>query len=316
VLFFLSPLIGELLSGSAPPSEFFTLFGFTIMSLLYGGGAVIARELKITWGKGVGSLLLIGASYGIVEEGLMVASFQNPNWIDLGFLGSFGRWVGVNWVWAVELMIYHSIVSITVPTLLVELFYPLEKNKSWLKGRWRKILPALFIANVVIGFFLFSEFTGFTPAIPQYVLFVVLSLMLLYFAYIIPNDLLRRGNRPLRKPRYYFLISFLGSIVCGFVFGVLPERLSFTGAPVIVIILGVGIIVTIFRFLASYNWSQSSPLHYHRLIFGSLFIFIIFSFFQEFDTSRLDDTTGMSIVGSIFLIAFLILGYKLAHEVD
>ncbi|MFC1804192.1 hypothetical protein ACFL0D_09560 [Thermoproteota archaeon] len=148
-LFFLSPVIGELLSGSAPPSEFFTVFGFTIMSLLYGGGAVVAREIKIWWRKGVGSLLLIGAAYGILEEGLMVASFQNPNWMDLGVLGVFGRWFGVNWVWTVELIMYHAIISITIPVLLVELIYPDEKVKPWLRGPWRWIVPALLLADVI-----------------------------------------------------------------------------------------------------------------------------------------------------------------------
>jgi hypothetical protein len=51
-------MVGELLSGSAPPAEFFTPFGFTVMTLLYGGGALTARELKVRWGKGMGSLLL------------------------------------------------------------------------------------------------------------------------------------------------------------------------------------------------------------------------------------------------------------------
>ena len=80
VLFLLSPAIGELLSGSSPPREFFALFGFTVMALLYGGGVLTAKELKVRWGKGMGSLLLLGAAYGVLEEGLMVASFQNPGW--------------------------------------------------------------------------------------------------------------------------------------------------------------------------------------------------------------------------------------------
>jgi len=83
-LFLLSPIVGELLSGSSPPSEFFQPFGFTIMALLYGGGAILCRELKIKWRKGMGSLVLLGTAYGVIEEGLMVASFQNPGWI-LGY---------------------------------------------------------------------------------------------------------------------------------------------------------------------------------------------------------------------------------------
>ena len=90
VLFFLAPMVGELLSGSSPPVEFFNPFGLALLSLLYGGGAIIARELMRRWGKGWGALLLLGAAYGIVEEGLMVKSFFDPNWVDLGALGHYG----------------------------------------------------------------------------------------------------------------------------------------------------------------------------------------------------------------------------------
>ena len=194
VLFFLSPVIGELLSGSAPPSEFFTVFGFTIMSLLYGGGAVVAREIKIRWRKGVGSLLLIGAAYGILEEGLMVASFQNPTWMDLGVLGVFGRWLGVNWVWAVELTFYHALVSITVPVLLVELLYPERRHLPWLHGRWRWIVPMLLLVDVVAGLFIFAEFTGFRPPLPQYLFFVAACLFFLYLANKLPSSWAREGT--------------------------------------------------------------------------------------------------------------------------
>ena len=93
ILFFLAPAIAELLSGSAPPSEFFNPVGFLLLASLYGSGALIVRELKVRWNKGYVSLFILGAAYGILEEGLMVKSFFDPNWMDLGILGSYGRWM-------------------------------------------------------------------------------------------------------------------------------------------------------------------------------------------------------------------------------
>ncbi len=46
VLFFLSPAIGELLSGSSPPAEFFSPF-LPVLAVLYGGGAILSRELAL-----------------------------------------------------------------------------------------------------------------------------------------------------------------------------------------------------------------------------------------------------------------------------
>ena len=96
VLFFLAPAIAELLSGSVPPVEFFNPFGFVLLTTLYGSGAILARELTIRWHKGWFGLFALGAAYGIIEEGLMVKSFFDPNWVDIGILGSYGRWAGVN----------------------------------------------------------------------------------------------------------------------------------------------------------------------------------------------------------------------------
>ncbi|MCB2172604.1 hypothetical protein KQH65_07695 [archaeon] len=314
VLFLLSPAVGELLSGSSPPTEYFTVFGFTVMTLLYGGGALIARELKIKWGKGIGSLLLLGASYGIFEEGLMVASFQNPSWQDIGILGEYGRWLGINWVWAVELTFYHALISITVPILIVELAYPSLRDKPLLHGRWRKIVPVLFFADIVFGYFAFPYETGFKPPIPPYLLILFMALLFAYLAYLLPRDQARHGVKPMRSPRYYSVICFLGSIACGMVFWVLPNILTFSLGPLLVILIGTLFLLGFFRHLASFDWSNSSPLHRHGLVFGSLFVFIIFSVLQEFDGSRLDDTTGMSLVGVSFFIGLVLLRRRIIKQ--
>ena len=114
ILFFLSPAIAELLSGSAPPLEFFDPFAFFAMVAMYGSGAILIRELRVRWNKGWPTVLALGAAYGIIEEGLGCKSLFNPQWGDLGPLGVYGRWAGVNWVWSLEMMIYHSIISIAI----------------------------------------------------------------------------------------------------------------------------------------------------------------------------------------------------------
>jgi hypothetical protein len=89
LLFFLSPVVAELLTSSSPPVSFFTPFGLTVMCALYGSGAVVARELAVRWGRGLASLIALGAAYGILEEGLMVKSFFDAAWPGIGLLGSW-----------------------------------------------------------------------------------------------------------------------------------------------------------------------------------------------------------------------------------
>jgi hypothetical protein len=135
LLFFLSPAIAELLLGSSPPSEFFNPFSLLLLCSLYGSGALIVRELKVRWNKGFVSMFVLGAAYGMIEEGLMVKSFFDPKWMDLGILGVYGRWLEVNWVWAEWLTIYHAIFSIAIPITLVELAYPKRRSDRWLSNK-------------------------------------------------------------------------------------------------------------------------------------------------------------------------------------
>jgi len=306
-LFLLSPAVGELLSGSAPPAEFFTPFGFTIMALLYGGGALVARELKVRWGRGMGSMLLLGAAYGILEEGMMVASFFSPYWPDLGVLGVFGRWMGVNWVWAVELTAYHAFVSITVPVILVELAYPEAKAEPWLRGIWGKLVPLLLAGDVVFGFLLFGTLQSYWPPAPQYLLMAALAVALTALARRLPPDWARRGERPIRGPRYYWLVAALTAFGCGLVFWVLPNLLGFPMAPLLVILAGVLVVWGVVRLITSHDWRQSRPAHRLALAAGALTPLIVSALFQEFDKSRPDDTTGMALVGLASIAGLLLL---------
>ena len=59
-LLFLSPVIGELLSGSALPVEIFHPFMLLVLCILYGGGAILFRELRVRWDPLPGNLRLEG----------------------------------------------------------------------------------------------------------------------------------------------------------------------------------------------------------------------------------------------------------------
>ena len=85
----------------------------------------------------------------------MVRSFFNPSWKDLGVLATYGRWVGVNWVWAEWLTIYHAIFSIAIPIFLVELTYPKVRTHVWLSSRSRILFHGLLVISIILGFFAF-----------------------------------------------------------------------------------------------------------------------------------------------------------------
>jgi len=89
MLSILSPVFGELVSGSSPPLEFFNPLVFVFLWGLYGCGVLLMRELWVRWGKGYMRLMVLGVVYGIIEEGLAIKSFFDPNWMDLGVYATY-----------------------------------------------------------------------------------------------------------------------------------------------------------------------------------------------------------------------------------
>ena len=143
-LLVLAPFVGEVLFGVTPLSR---LPFFLAQVGMYGGGALMIREIVRRRGLSSWWLVSLGIAYGIVEEGLVLQSLFNPHFPGLDILGSYGRAGGVNWVWAEFILGYHAIFSITIPVVLTELMFPGRSAKPWLARRgWLAVL-ALFLGN-------------------------------------------------------------------------------------------------------------------------------------------------------------------------
>ncbi len=88
-LLLLTPGIPEYLSASSQltvlvinPVLFFLFLAANLG--LYGSGVILIREAMIRWKKGWASVFLLGAAYGIVEEGLDLWTFFYPKAAPVG----------------------------------------------------------------------------------------------------------------------------------------------------------------------------------------------------------------------------------------
>ena len=197
----LAPSIPELLTGSTPISELVFnpvrfLVGFSLDVVLYGSGALLIREFSVYFRKGWASVLLLGAAYGIAEEGFEVHTFFQPSGSPVGALGSYGHLFGVNWVWALTLTIFHATYSIALPILLVRLWFPEVKDRRWLRRRTVTLLSVLY-AGEVVGFGAFA--VGHGPSHAALAFFIAVVAVLVGLALWVPRDLLwpREGPRRL-----------------------------------------------------------------------------------------------------------------------
>jgi hypothetical protein len=306
VLYFLSPVIAELLSGSAPPAEFFSPFTFLLLTAFYGSGALLVRELAFRWGKGWPTILLLGMAYGIVEEGLAVKSFFDPTWMDLGPLGVYGRWAGVNWVWSMGLTLYHAVVSIALPILLTNLLFPGWKQKPWLRRR-TFCLWGMVLAIVVLLCNLFL--TTYRPS--------GLHLMLCAGAVVALFLLARRAPAApsvapvtsLLQPRLLFWLSFAATIGLFVLLWVLPNTALPALGTLALMILWAAILVRAVARLASHpNWSSR---HAHAAASGGLLLFILLAPLMQLDPAAPGNRAGMSLVALGMCVFLIWLGRRL-----
>jgi hypothetical protein len=146
-LFLLSPLIGEVIFGAVPLS----LLPFGLLGLvgLYGGGALLTRE--VVRGRGLPTywLVLLGLAYGLLEEGPVVQSLFDQHFRGLDFLGFYGHSIGVNWVWALFIVPYHAVFSIAIPILLAELIAD-DRRERWLTTPGLVVTTLVLVVNAAL----------------------------------------------------------------------------------------------------------------------------------------------------------------------
>src|SRR5881396_3672802 len=294
-LILLSPVIAEMLSGSTPPLEWLNPIGVLFLIWLYGAGVLVVRETAVRWKTGWPSILLLGAAYGVIEEGLAVKSFFDPGWMDLGTLGWYGRWLDVNWVWAVWLTIYHAVVSIAIPIFLVEWLWPRTRGQP-LTSRRGYVMSIALLAGATV--FINILLTPYRPSAWHLLGAGAAVAFLVWAAKKYAGVLWARlpSRKDPRSPRVYALAGFgflMGSFLLyggGPFFGVIPAITILEGAAVLM-----GVMLLVRR-------TSDDPARWARQRFafvaGATGFLIVLAAFLELAGWR-----GMGVVGAAF--AFL-----------
>lgn len=215
LLMIMTPGIPEYLTGSSrisylifSPLTF--LIGLALNLGLYSTGAILIREFAVRFRKGWASVLLLGCAYGIMEEGISVHTFFQPFGQPVGLLAVYGRYAGVNWIWAVGLTAFHAVFSITLPLLLLAIAYPKHSREPLLAGKGIAVTGFIYMFTVVVlNVILAAARPDATPAFADYMLFALVSLMFVVAARIIPGDMLQPQRKDKAGMRRFFLYGFL-----------------------------------------------------------------------------------------------------------
>lgn len=188
--------IAEFVTGATPLTKIVTdpgsFFFFSIPTLfgIYGCGVILIREATVAWGKGWPTILMLGIAYGILEEGVAAHTFFDPVNSTVGIFGSYGRVLGVNTTWAIEISIFHAAFSIALPILFSRLIWP-GMNNFRITGR-KGIITIL-----SLYLFTLTVLDPILPHRPPFIYSVALFAsagILTYLSRRVPNNLFAPGK--------------------------------------------------------------------------------------------------------------------------
>jgi hypothetical protein len=307
VLFVLAPLVGEVLLGATPVSR---LGGLIPLSALYGGGAVVARELARRRGPGWGAVALLGTAYGLLEEGLGVQSLFNPTLFHAGELG--GRALGVNGVWTEWTLGYHIVWSIAIPILLVELLFLDRRDSPWLGTTGTTAMGVLYLLGLFAVAAIFRKIVTpdfHTPFIAGTAV-VIASAFLVLIALRKQPSWTQGPIRAQSMPPSPWLVGLVAFVAAALWFGLLMLPGAFRrGALAIVpmtlaIAMAAGLWGLVRRWSSRRDWTG---VHSLALSGGAMTVSAMFGFFAVTAHNRIDHW-GQAGVCLLALVAFTFFG--------
>ncbi|MEU6737771.1 hypothetical protein [Streptosporangium sandarakinum] len=141
----LTPVVAELTLGNPPLRQAWLLLLWTP---IYGAGTVLIRELVRRTGRGWPAVLLLGAAYGIVEEGLALQALTSPT--IYGVADWAPRILGLNSAYTELNIPYHAVFSVALPILLVDLLFSDLRHRPYLGRIGLVAAGAVFVLGALL----------------------------------------------------------------------------------------------------------------------------------------------------------------------
>jgi len=228
-LFFTAPLVAEYLLGDLPLK---LLTALVVLAPAYGGAAVLIREAARRTGRGWPAMLMLGAAYTLIGEGLVTQSLFNHDYLKLhmhlldpAYIPS----LGIGGWWTLFMFNLHTFWSMGVSIALVEALFPAEADAPWLGWVGDSVVALVFVLGSAASFFIGFKQNHFVASHAQLLGAAVLSVLLIVSAFLIPVLRSRVAGGSMPSPWITGAVAFVLGI------GVLS-------APVIGSVLGMGVL--------------------------------------------------------------------------
>jgi hypothetical protein len=186
-LFFLAPLVAEFLLGNLPIT---LLPALIVLAPMYGGGALLIRELVRRSGRGWPSILLLGIAYGILEEAFTTQSLFNPNYLGQNFHlldPAYIPALGIGAWWTLFVLTLHAAWSICTSIALAEALVPSRTTTPWLGNAGLAIVAVLFAIGVFATTRMSYRHDHYLASSAQFISAAIAIILLTTAAFLLPR---------------------------------------------------------------------------------------------------------------------------------
>jgi hypothetical protein len=264
-LFFLAPLVAEFLLGNLPIK---LLGALVLLAPMYGGGALLIRELTRRTGRGWPTIVVLALAYGIVEEAFTTQTLFNPDYLHLHMhllQPAYIPALGIGGWWTSFVLTLHTAWSISTPIALVEAAVPDRATVPWLGRVGLSITVFLFAAGLIGNTLVGIHQDHFMASHAQFLASAVICVLLIVLAFVLPRPRAASEasvvSKQSRAPNPW-LLGILALAAASAVQAV-PSGWNW-GAAIAILAIDFGMAAVIFF------WSQRTPWSLtHKLALGS-----------------------------------------------
>jgi hypothetical protein len=257
-LFFLAPLVAEFLLGDLP----ITMLGaLVLLAPLYGGGALLIREVVRRTGRGWPSIFVFAFSYAVLEEAFTTQTLFNPNYLGLNLhllAPAYISALGIGAWWTIFVLTLHTVWSISTSIGLAESLVPDRATIPWLGRAGLAATSTVFILAAVAAtiFAIKRDHNRFVASKAQFFSAAVICILAAVTAFLLPKrqaSAAASGYVP--GPWLVGCVALAG----GSIFLLIPNKWGWL-AVALYLILDLTVIVLILRWSHRFGWNSR-----HRL---------------------------------------------------
>jgi hypothetical protein len=219
-LFLLAPLVAEFLLGDLPIN---LLPALLVLAPMYGGGALLIREVARRARRGWPTILVLALAYAVFEEAFTTQTLFNPNYLGLHLHllePAYIPALGMGGWWTVFVLTLHTVWSISVSIALAEALVPDRGTAPWLGRPGLAVTSVLFALGAVASTLLTLRGDRFHASARQFGGAGLVCVVLIITAFGLPRASSARTAGWVPSP---WLVG-AGALAAGSGFLLIPQR--------------------------------------------------------------------------------------------